>query len=73
MRAEAKGLPLLLDESARVPQTAVGVVLVIALMGAPALVALAGAGSLRQALQRAALIGGQSLECDAQFIPRQLH
>ena len=37
--------------------TAVGVVLVIALMGAPALVVLAGAGSLRQALLRAALVG----------------
>ena len=37
--------------------TAVGVVLVIALMGAPALVVLAGAASLRQALLRAALLG----------------
>jgi len=37
--------------------TAVGVVLVIALMGAPALVALGGASSLRQALARAALVG----------------
>ena len=37
--------------------TAVGVVLVIALMGAPALVALAGAASLRQALGRSALVG----------------
>ena len=37
--------------------TAVGVVLVIALMGAPALLVLAGAGSLRQALLRAALVG----------------
>ena len=37
--------------------TAVGVVLVIALMGAPALVALGGATSLRQALLRAALVG----------------
>ena len=37
--------------------SAVGVVLVIALMGAPALVALDGATSLRQALGRAALVG----------------
>jgi zinc/manganese transport system permease protein len=37
--------------------TAVGVVQVIALMGAPALLALGGATSLRQALLRAALIG----------------
>ncbi|MCP9825578.1 metal ABC transporter permease [Synechococcus sp. EJ6-Ellesmere] len=37
--------------------TAVGVVLVIALMGAPALLALEGAISLRQALLRGALIG----------------
>ncbi|MCP9854098.1 metal ABC transporter permease [Synechococcus sp. HJ21-Hayes] len=37
--------------------TAVGVVLVIALMGAPALVALGGASSLRQALARSALVG----------------
>lgn len=37
--------------------SAVGVVLVIALMGAPALLALAGATSLRQALQRSALLG----------------
>jgi zinc/manganese transport system permease protein len=37
--------------------TAVGVVQVIALMGAPALLALGGATSLRQALFRAALIG----------------
>ncbi|NDG74349.1 MAG: metal ABC transporter permease [Synechococcaceae bacterium WB8_1B_136] len=37
--------------------TAVGVVLVIALMGAPALLALAGADSLRQALWRSALVG----------------
>jgi zinc/manganese transport system permease protein len=37
--------------------TAVGVVLVIALMGAPALLALHGARSLRQTLVRAALIG----------------
>ncbi len=37
--------------------TAVGVVQVIALMGAPALLALGGATSLRQALIRAALIG----------------
>ena len=37
--------------------TGVGVVLVIALMGAPALLALVGAHSLRQALARAALIG----------------
>lgn len=37
--------------------TAVGVVLVIALMGAPALVALGGAVSLRQALLRASLVG----------------
>ncbi|MFM7312062.1 MAG: metal ABC transporter permease [Cyanobium sp.] len=37
--------------------TAVGVVLVIALMGAPALLGLGGAGSLRQALLRAALLG----------------
>ena len=37
--------------------TAVGVVLVIALMGAPALVALGGAASLRQALARSALVG----------------
>ncbi len=36
---------------------AVGVVLVIALMGAPALLALSGASSLRQALCRAAAIG----------------
>ena len=37
--------------------TAVGVVLVIGLMGAPALLALPGAGSLRQALLRAAALG----------------
>ena len=37
--------------------TAVGVVLVIGLMAAPALLALAGASSLRQALWRAALVG----------------
>lgn len=37
--------------------TAVGVVLVIGLMGAPALLALPGSHSLRQALWRAALIG----------------
>jgi len=37
--------------------TAVGVVLVIGLMGAPALLALPGAHSLRQALLRAALLG----------------
>ena len=37
--------------------TAVGVVLVIALMGGPALLALGGATSLRQALLRAASIG----------------
>jgi zinc/manganese transport system permease protein len=37
--------------------SAVGVVLVIALMGAPALVAMAGAVSLRQALLRASLLG----------------
>lgn len=37
--------------------SAVGVVLVIALMGAPALLALAGAISLRQAMLRASLLG----------------
>ncbi|MEB3199498.1 MAG: metal ABC transporter permease [Synechococcaceae cyanobacterium] len=37
--------------------TAVGVVLVIGLMGAPALVALPGAASLRQALLRSSLVG----------------
>jgi zinc/manganese transport system permease protein len=37
--------------------TAVGVVLVIGLMGAPALLALPGATSLRQALWRSALLG----------------
>jgi zinc/manganese transport system permease protein len=37
--------------------TAVGVVLVIALMGAPALVALGRAASLRSALARSALVG----------------
>ena len=37
--------------------TAVGVVLVIALMGAPALLALHGASSLRQSLVRSALLG----------------
>jgi zinc/manganese transport system permease protein len=37
--------------------TAVGVVLVIGLMGAPALLALPGAISLKQALKRAALLG----------------
>jgi zinc/manganese transport system permease protein len=37
--------------------TAVGVVLVIALMGAPALLALTGAGSLRQALVRSSALG----------------
>lgn len=37
--------------------TAVGVVLVIGLMGAPALLALPGASSLRQALVRSALLG----------------
>ena len=37
--------------------TAVGVVLVIGLMGGPALLALPGAGSLRQALLRAAILG----------------
>jgi zinc/manganese transport system permease protein len=37
--------------------TAVGVVLVIALMGAPALVALVGARSLKGALVRAGLLG----------------
>jgi zinc/manganese transport system permease protein len=43
--------------------TAVGVVLVIALMGAPALLALQGAVSLRQALLRAALIGALLAGC----------
>jgi zinc/manganese transport system permease protein len=37
--------------------TAVGVVLVIGLMGAPALLALPGASSLRQALLRASALG----------------